>query len=392
MFKISIRFIILLIASYLFALVQGGGLPYSIFHGLLLTFCISLLYILSKQKNVKIQVKFDKKVYSAGDDHEFTTIVKNYGILPVPYVIIKNAALSKIDNNYNGDALWLNSDESKWIKSIVRFNQRGIYNFGEININISDLFNIFESNRRLNLSVPVKVYPKIYELDKFIANGSDIFKNAVSSKSSIEDQYSIRDIRKYNEGDNLKRVNWKVSAKHGVLYVRNLDTVSGEESNVFLDMSKENMNMGDHGIGEEQIVDLAASLVNYMNLKGIKTKLFVNNLMGRRFDIDNKENFNELMEFFITQKSDGENNFSKILSSNINKLPRLSWIGIIVNRVSRELKETLIDMKDKGYNITVFYCAGSLNDLSNIQILKKIGINCYSFNEMVNRLGSKVKI
>jgi hypothetical protein len=75
---------------------------------------------------------------------------------------------------------------------------------------------------------------------------------------------------------------------------------------VFLDMSKENMNMDDHGIGEEQIVDLAASLVNYMNLKGIKTKLFVNNLMGRRFDIDNKENFNELMEFFKHKKVMGK--------------------------------------------------------------------------------------
>lgn len=392
MFKVSIKFIILLAGSYVFALVQGGNLPYRIFHGLLLTFGISLLYILSKQKNVKLQVKFDKKVYSAGDDHEFITIAKNYGILPVPYIIIKNAALAKINDNYNGDALWLNSDESKWIKNTVRFNQRGIYNFGEININISDLFSIFERNRKLNLSIPVKVYPKVYELDNFTANGSDIFKNAVSSRSSIEDQYSIRDIRKYNEGDNLKRVNWKVSAKHGVLYVRNLDTVSGDESNIFLDMNKENLNMDDHGIVEEQLVDLASSIINHMQLKGIKTNLFINSLSGRRFDIDDKENFNELMEFFITQKSDGEGDFSKFLSSNINRLPRLSWLGIVVSRVSRELKETLIDMKDKGYNISVFYCVSSLNDLSNIQILNKIGINCYSFNEIIKRPGSKVKV
>lgn len=238
--------------SYIFALVQGGNLPYRIFHGLLLTFLISLLYILFKPKNIIVQLKFNKAVYCTGDNHEFTTIIKNYGIIPAPYVVLKNKTLAKISPKYIGDAVWLGIDESKWLKTIVRFNSRGIYNFGEINLSISDLFSVFERSKSMNLSFPVKVYPKIYELDKFLIKGSDIFKNAVSSKTTIEDLYSTKDIRKYYQGDNLKRVNWKVSAKHGELYVRDLDTVSGEESNLFLDMSKDNFFNDNNEMIEEQ--------------------------------------------------------------------------------------------------------------------------------------------
>jgi hypothetical protein len=392
MFKVSIKYLIFMAVSYAFALIQGGNLPYRIFHCLLLTFGVSLIYILSKQKNIIVQIRFDKRIYSAGDEHEFITIIKNYGILPAPYVIVKNKALAKVDAKYNGDAVWLGIDESKWLRNKVRFTQRGIYNFGEIYLNISDLFSIFERSRNMNLSVPVKIYPKVHELNRFLARGSDIFKNAVSSKTNIEDLYSTKDIRKYYQGDNLKRINWKVSAKHGELFVRDFDTVSGEESNLFLDMSKDNFIIDHSGAVEEQLIDLCSSVVNYMELKGINTKLFINASVQRKFKIDSREGFNELMEFFITQKSDGESSFVKFVNSNVANIPKLSWIGIVTVGVNKELKDNLIIMKDRGYNITVFYCASTLNDLSNLDILKRVGIDCHSFNELINKIGSKVKI
>lgn len=392
MFKVNIKFIILMIVSYAFALIQGGNLSYRIFHGFLLTFGLNFIYILFKKKSIEIQVRFNKQTYNVGDEQEFITIVKNYGILPMPWVIIKNKTLAKLNPKYNGNAVWLNPEENKWIRNTVKFKKRGIYNFGELYLSISDLFNIFEISRNLNIEVLIKVYPKVYELTKFLTNGSDIFKNAVSNRTNIEDLYSVKDIRKYNQGDNLKRVNWKVSAKHGELYIRNLDTVSGEESNIFLDMSKHNILMDEQGTIEEQLIDLCSSIINYIQLKGIKTKLFINTAAARNFEIDSREDFNDLMEFFISQKSDSENNFTKFINSNLGRIPKLSWIGIITAGINRELKDNLLIMKDRGYNITIFYCASALMDLNNIEFLKKAGISCYSFNEIVNKSESKVKI
>lgn len=392
MFKVSIKYIILLLASYIFAIVQGGNLPYRIFHGLLLTFLISFIYILIKQKNIKVQVKFNKRIYSSGEEHEFITVIKNYGILPAPYVILNNKAIEKINPKYNGDAIALNSDESIWVRNVVRFNKRGLYNFGEMNLKISDLFSVFERKRNINLNIPIKVYPKVHELSRFISNGSDIFKNAVSNKSNIEDLYSTKEIKKYSVGDNLKRVNWKVSAKHGELFVRNLDTVSGVESNLFLDMSKANILDIDDEAKEEQLIDLCTSIINYMQLRGIKTKLFINSAVYREFEVKNRDDFNELMEYFLIQKSDSENDFPMFITSNLNKVPRLSWIGIITANINKELKNNLIRLKDKGYNITVFYSVRTLRDISYNEILKKAQIECYSMFDIVNKHESKVKI
>lgn len=387
MFRISIKFLILLVLSYAFAFIQGGNLPYRIFYGFLLTFIIGLLYIITKSRSITISVKFDKKVYNSGDEHEFVTVVKNDGVLPAPYIIVKNKNLTKINPKYNGNAISLNPMEIKFVRNTVRFNKRGTYNFGEVHFSISDLFSIFERRKNVDLKVPIKVYPKIYELNKFIASGSDIFKNTISIKTNIEDLYSARDIRKYTLGDNLKRVNWKVSAKHGELYVKELESVSGEESNLILDLGRHNTLLDDNGLSEEQLVDFCISLVNYMQLKGIKTKLFINAKIPKKVHVENRQDFNELMEYFINQPSDGENDFNKFVYSSLDNLPRLSWIGVVVNEIDKFLREELIRVKDRGYNITIFYSGSASRDLSNVKILEKIGINCYSFNDIIKKQG-----
>jgi len=392
MFRVSIKFILILLASYIFAIFQGGNLPYRIFHGLLITFLIGFVYILMKQKEIKIKVKSNTKIYSSGEEQEFITIINNFGFLPAPYVLLNNKAIEQINPKYNGDAVALNPADSVWVRNIVKFNKRGLYNFGEMSIKISDLFCVFERTRNINLNVPVKVYPKVYELSKFTSNGSDIFKNALSNVSNIEDLYSTKEIRKYNIGDNLKKVNWKVSAKHGELFVKNPDMVSGEESNIFLDMSKSNILISEDETKEEQLIDMCTSIINHMQLRGIKTKLFINTKVARNYDIKSRSDFIELMEFFLTQKSDSENDFSMFINSNINKIPRLSWIGIITTNVNRELKDNLLLLKDKGYNITVFYSAFSLKDITYNEILKKSQIECLSLFDLMSKQESKVKI
>lgn len=388
MFRVSKKFSILLIVAFIFAFIQGGNLPYCLFYGFALTFFIGLIYVIVQLKAITIQVRFDREIYSAGDTAQFSTIVKNYSILPTPYILVKNSAMTNINPKYGGDGLCLNPDESKWIKNEVRFNQRGIYNFGNIFYSISDMFYIFERGKHVNNNSIIKVYPKVYSIAKFVANGSDIFKNTVSSKTNIEDAYSTRDIRKYNEGDSLKRVNWKVSAKHGELYVKNFETVSGEESNLFLNMSRDNLTIDGSGVLDEALVDFCVSIVNYMQLKGIKSKIFINSLIERKFEVDSREDFIQLMEFFLNQKSDSENDFIRYINANLDKVPKLSWIGVVTARVDDTMRDNLIMMKDKGYNLTVFYYADSLSKLENIKFLNRIGIQCLSFNEMINKAGN----
>jgi hypothetical protein len=372
-----------MIASYIFAYLQGGNLPYSVFYGFLITFVVALWSILLHRKKLFIDVNLSKKIYSAGESDVLTTIVQNNTFIAIPYVSIKNNGLIAVNSKYNGDALNIKLEESKWIKHEINFKKRGIYDFGEINIQLKDTFCIFEINRKLKRNALVKVYPRIFNIEKSLLKGSDIFKNAASNKSSIEDMYSTRDIRKYRDGDNLKRINWKVSAKYNELFVREFETVSGQEFNVFLDMSEENNTIDSNGFFEQHMINFAASLINYMVQKEIKTKVFINASRQQSFDIESKYEFDKLMDFFLTQKSDGEYSFLNYLNGNAYKLSSLSGIGVITSSVNEKLTETLMNLKDRGFNILFFYSGGEWSEVKNISLLNKVGVDCYNINNII---------
>jgi hypothetical protein len=378
-------FIILMISSYLFAYSQGGSLPYRIFYGFLFIFLFALLSLYKHNKNLKVKVMCNKESYSSGDLDEFAIVINNLGLLPTPNIVVKSKAISEINSKYNGDAVIIMGDDDKTVKNMVEFKHRGIYDFGHIIIESSDLFQVFKRTKVIYDKKITKVYPKIYDIENIFLRSKDVFKNAQSKKSRIEDMYSICDVRKYREGDNLKRIHWKLSAKCGELFVRNFDTVSGEESNIFLNMNIENMTLETNGIIEENMVDFCVSLVNYMELRGIKSKVFINSALSREFGIKNREDVNALMEFFLKQKSDGTENFAKFINSNLNRITKLSWIAIIVGIVDENFKNNLIMMKDFGYNIFVFYEFESSDGIEQVNILKKIGIDCFKIGAILNK-------
>lgn len=384
MLKIKIKYFVFMILSYLFAYLQGGNLPYTIFYGFFVAFIIGLGSLIIHRKYIEVEVRFDKKIYSTGDTDRFTIIIKNQSILPSPYVTVKNKALNIIDSKYNGESVTLGVDEGRWLKHEACFRIRGIYNFGETQLSFKDIFCIFEVNKNLNNKILIKVYPKIYDIEKTIIKGSDIFKNAVSSKSSIEDMYSIKDIRKYRDGDNLKRINWKVSAKYNELFVRDFDTVSGQELNLFLDMHENNYELDRTGLMEEAMIDFSVSLVRSMMNKEIKTKLFINASQQEKFEIEEKMDFDKLMDYFLTQKSDCRHNFVKFINSNIHHVSSLGGVGIITTGVNSEITTNIMKLRERGYNILFFYCS-NYNNIKEIDLLNKVGVGCYNILTMQNR-------
>ncbi len=387
MYKVNILYLILTIMAGIFAYAEGGNLPYVIFYVLLVSFVVALVTIIKYKRNLEVKVGLQKQIYSTGENDELTMIIRNQGIIPVPYMIVKNSALGSINGSYRGDAISLGIDDNLWIKNKIKFSHRGEYDFGDIYMEISDFFNIFTYTLNMSNKKPVKVYPRIYELEKIEAKGMDIFKNTLVKKSGIEDMYNLSEVREYREGDSLKRVHWKVSAKQGDLYVKNFDTVSGEEGHLFLDMSMGNFQYDRSGMQEEQMIDFFSSLIFYMVEKGVKSKLHINDSHGKSLEINGRTDFDELLDYFVKQKSDGQENFVRFIHSRMGRIPKLSWIGIVTPKVNLSLKDSLITLRDLGYGVTVFYCEEDFESKQNHELLSKIGVDCINYNSLLKIAG-----
>lgn len=384
MLKINIKFLIFMIIAYIFAYLQGGNLPYYVFYGFLFTFLVGLYCIYVYRKKISANVRFDQRIYRAGDEAVLSTTVCNDSYIPMPYVWSNNKGIQSFKKEDMGFLLNLKLQENVTLSQNVSFKKRGIYKFGEMSINLKDIFCIFETNKHFNKEYDIKVYPRIIDIDKHPLKGGDIFKNVYNNRKRLEDSHSARDMRPYRNGDNLKRINWKVSAKYNELYVKEFERVSGREFNLFLDMHRKNYEIDPEGSLEEKLVDIAGSLVNYTINKNIKSNVFINTKNNDFFQLQNKGDFEKLMEYFLVQFSDGEIDFASYLNGNINKVSSLGGVGIITAFIEDDFTKTVLKLKDRGYVITIFYLAEIELEQDNIHLLNKVGIECIAIEGFVN--------
>jgi hypothetical protein len=386
MIRVNKKIAFMGIAAFIFAFISGGNLPYSIFYVFLITIVLGMIYMLFTKKNLYAKFRYDSRFYNVGDTANIRIIVENLGIIPTPYVYIKSQILLELIEGYRGDLIFLGVDKSTWINNEIFFTKRGVYNLGNISIEVNDLFCIFKSVKNIRNKLDIMVYPKVYDLENINLSGRDCYENLINSKSGIDDLTLIKDIRKYNIGDNLKKVHWKLSAKHGEMYVKNFDSISGKECNLFINMHSDNLRNDLSGIIEEDMVDFSVSLTKFMMNSRIKTRLFIHAKEQKNIEVEYKEDFLGVMEYFLKAKSDGTSQFTNFIKSNLRHVPRGNWIGIVSIAVDDNLRDVLMNLKEIGYRVNVFYYGNSIYEFKNINLLKNMGIDCINFKEMIEKV------
>lgn len=376
-------FLVLLCISFIYAYLLGGNLPYSIFYVLLCIVSFSLIYVLIIGRNLAVDIKFNRDTFCTFENTEIATVIKNYGILPVYYIEMHNTIFYELDKNYKGYVFNLDIDGNKRLNTKVEFFTRGIYDFGEIRVYFKDFFSLFNFEKVIKRKSVIRVYPKIYQLNKFNFYGEDLFNSTIKEKGNVREDYSISDIRKYRTGDNLRKIHWKISAKYGELYTKNFEMVTGEKTTVLLNMNKEDYFNERSEEKEEELIDLTSSLVNIMRVRGIKSNLHICNDERKSFHVSKADDFEEIMEYFLMHKSKGEEDFSKFIIDNLNRIDKDSFVVLITPKINEQIKDNLIWLKSLGYKILAFYSINSFENIESISTLKGMNIRCISFSEAI---------
>lgn len=383
MIRIDRKLIILTICLFCFSLLFGGSLPFYIFYSSFFLILSSYLYIRALWTVFDVEITCDETLLTAGAATGVLTKIKFDLPLPVPYVEIRSDAFMASGSGYSGylrDTHW---DENIWIENELKFPRRGIHRLDNIFIKVSDLFQITCFEKNINTEICIKVYPRIQRIAPLSLGGIDIYRETADFKSQSEDQHTIRDVRKYKEGDSLRKVHWKLSAKQEDLYVKNLDTISGEEIILFVDMNKKNYSFDNTGIIEESIIDFASSIANQMIKKSLSIKVFLNTSPGRYFELDGKPAFSKFMDYLVTQKSDGVIELYQYIYENSYRLHRMNKIAIVVSELDSCLTEALLHMSSSGYSISVFYCVESKTRQEYSTALRFAQIECSHFNDYI---------
>lgn len=245
---------------YIMALCVGGLLLYSV---------ISLLLV---SVTLDVKSKINKAAALRGEIIKYELIINGIALLPVAgYLSVKSADVTAKENKRHRHSFLVMP--SFFIKRDFAFElpctHIGRWDVGIKKLRFEDIFGLFSipllrSNKE-NFTAELSVMPKIHYFDdgeETVSSGG--YGN--SSVSNAEEGELLGDSRTYREGDSLKRINWKQSARTKTLYSRQYENLQKPKIVIAVDTAfcGENM-LGAVDIAYETALSLSDYFVENLN-------------------------------------------------------------------------------------------------------------------------------
>lgn len=345
---------------------------------------LSVITLLINKYFISADIQLKRNNYFVGDKINFNIVLKNKAILPIFFATVKSHVLNMVNNDYSGEIVSLGGKAKKDLEYETCFQQRGIYNLGDMQVEIEDLALIASIGKDMRINCNVNIYPCIHAVRFEEFSSFNDFNGVKINSSGVEDPYTVRENRKYFPGDNLKKINWKISAKSSELYVKSDDRISGNDFNVFIDMHKSNYANGNKD--EESLVELCVSLLDRFSKSKISTKVFINNRENKILSMMDNKDFNVIMDYFLYNRSEGTREFVPYLKINFTENSHIYNAVFIVNVISEELVKYIMDISCRRKHIFIFY--NYIYDETIEKTIKKKLIKCgialFKIQSMIN--------
>jgi uncharacterized protein (DUF58 family) len=148
----------------------------------------------------------------------------------------------------------------------LRCSRWGGYRLGEVHLRIRDRFGVFVYEQRVDELLALRVYPRPEEIRRVLPPlETQVYSGNQVSRAKGEG-IEFADIRPFAAGDRRRRINWRVSARRGELYVNERHPERNTDVIIFLDSFTE-ARAAEHGTLELAVRAAASLAALYLQRK-----------------------------------------------------------------------------------------------------------------------------
>jgi uncharacterized protein (DUF58 family) len=298
-------------------------------------------------------------------DMTIRLILTNRSFIPISYFKLVDAT-GELFAEKNAFLVNLGPFETKTISFNCKGHQRGEYFLGPVDLKGSDPLGFYTWKKRVDTRTRVIVYPSIYPIELINSQGLPAGSISVTDKM-YEDVTQFRSLREYVPGDDMKRINWKASAKTSKLYTMEFDSTLYFPVLILLNFCADDYPVRYRNQNIERAAEVAASLAfYYANLKQEMGFIATGTLGAEEesvVSVQNKsgyEHAQEILEVIAKLKTiKGTTDFNTILFASRASIPMGTKVLVVSPRIREEQAQSLIAAKRRGINIQILQIESS---------------------------------
>lgn len=321
----------------------GGAVSYGLFFGVTLIPVISLIYLLCVYLRFKIYQDATKKNLVCGQPTPYLFILQNEDWFAYTGISVRmHSSFSYAEETFESVEYELLPGDKITCSTNLVCRYRGEYEIGVKEVVLTDFFRLFRFRYAVSGQIKAEVSPKIVEVTelKSIADLPIPVLNAASG--STEQDIIVRD---YVEGDSLKQIHWKATARERKLKVRIMTGKENQSISIFCDTRRYSEDMKEFLPLENKILETFLAVGCFF--AGMKKEFYAwygqNGIVKKH--VDGMEEFNvfyRAVSDIIFHKNES---IQKVLDQVAGQ--GALWGGSLVFCVLHELNPAIMDATEK---------------------------------------------
>jgi uncharacterized protein (DUF58 family) len=195
---------------------------------------LALALGLERVPSVRVDASLDLDRALQGDEVELAFELEGDAVERLELVVEVPYGLSVAEGSRRS-VLRLAGDEERPLALRLRCERWGAYVLGGLLVRAHDRFGVLAYERRVEPSLPLKVYPHAEALRALLRpQETQVFAGNQVARTRGEG-IEFADLRPFAAGDRLRRVNWRASARRGTLWVNEAHPERNADVVLFLD-------------------------------------------------------------------------------------------------------------------------------------------------------------
>ena len=324
----------------------GTRLYYLAFFMLLMMLLLGLVSVMWTLWSVKLELKGVKARVTRGDRLMTVFSVRHTSLLPVSAIRVQ---LSVPSGYAAAQTVNVTTPPfaARTFRQVLQCPHRGVYEAGVTKISVEDVFGMICLSRRPHMRLArMEVCPKVADVAPMLLKNADMGPEFRSTAS--EDTASPSDVRKWQDGDELKKVHWKLSLRKRELMVRTYEESARPDTLIIPDLQRVTT-LRDQQLSIEDCVCEAALDAAKAQLKaGYPVRMPLTNAHPGEVAGQLEADFPAFADAMLKVEFDSPYDYERVLMLMLGRLQRTGGAVLITARLTTRIADMALRMQMSG--------------------------------------------
>lgn len=324
----------------------GTRFYYLIFFLLLAMLFIGLLSAAWTLFSLRFELKGVRARVTRGDNLMTLFSVRHSSLLPVSAIHVELSVPSGV-----GGTQEINVTAppfvSRAFRQVIPCPHRGVYEAGVTRITVTDIFGMIALSRKPGIKlVRVEVRPRVANAEPMLLKNVDMGPEFRSTAS--EDNASPADVRKWVDGDELKKVHWKLSLRKQELMVRTYEESARPDTLVIPDLQTVSTLTDQRLTIEDCVCEASLNAAKAQLEAGYPVRMPLTNAHPAELAAQFPADFPAFIDAMLRVPFDSPYDYERVLMLMQARMQRTGGAVLITARLTSRIADTALRMQQSG--------------------------------------------